>query len=322
MQPHPEVLEQAANLVDIFASHPRLKSRHGRKSSRSRDLADAIATKIETIDVLSNPKALPYLECYVPRKPEMPRIRLSKEIARGKHMRVFRGQLQDGNELRDVAVKWYGRDSDDATKDEITIYQKLYRSELPKEAVALGLSKHCSLPEFSRLYYLWGHPVLVLQWLQPLQLGEEHEANLIPVILRQLAHLHRFGVHCGLKPENIMQHRGQYYLIDYGGCATKRQKDGSYRRWTWTKHWASQERHDSHAFAKHDLLELANTACTIQKARRGVRNKNPREGYHGRLLKFVQMINAMDNEIRWKDYAALIALYESSSVSKVHPTRH
>jgi len=149
-----------------------------------------------------------------------------------------------------VVVKYY-LSNDRTIKYEINIYNKLKNLGCPL------------LPWFSDEFMVLNERVLVLERLDPLDKDEDIYAVGKDVI-DQLAYLHTFGIHCDIKPDNIMKKvidgEMRYLLIDYGGVAIKREENG-YRRWIWTRKYTSQcnSKNNHVTFPKNDFLELLYT---------------------------------------------------------------
>lgn len=236
---------------------------------------------------LMNSKCLPFL--YVYHKKKSKRYHLEKPFSRGQHVRLLR-MIE-----KPLVVKWY-RSGDRTSAYEISVYEKLK---------SLG----CPLPYFSGDYLFWEEPVLVMEELSPL--GKKEDIyKLGRQVLIQLSYLHTFGVHCDIKPDNILKQEKEgekttYFLIDFGGVAQEKLKWG-YKRWIWSKHWTSQKPHTRKQIAshKHDFKELAYTMNAL---------KNPgvdhREDFSGRLKKFMERVNKVDKrKVDPKDYEDLINL--------------
>lgn len=249
------------------------------------------------------------LSCYAPtwagdeKRPSS--VQLVKTLKNGKRVRVIEGRLCfPGNNKRcnmPVVVKWYQSDKRDITH-EMGMYTRL------KE---LG----CDIPWFSQRFCFWQEPVLVIEKLEALSLDDD-ENELGVDVIRQLKFIHRFGVHCDLKPGNIMKKtqagRKKFYVIDYGGVATTPLRDG-YARWLWTPRWTSQKKHEKNqvTYPKNDLIELGYTMRDMQIDHdhgRAVKDKDPRSGFHGRLKKFMKKLESTPNYPTEKDYDSLISI--------------
>ena len=115
-------------------------------------------------------------------------------------------------------------------------------------------------------------------------------------VIRQLQFLHTFGVHCDIKPGNIMKKGSLYYLIDYGGVA-KEKMGGGYRRWIWTPKWTSQRSHQKQQVctAYNDFVELGFTMRHIQIWKKeeetcDVNKREIRTAFGGRLADYMRQV--------------------------------
>lgn len=212
-------------------------------------------------------------------------IKITGVITKGKHVRLYRGQHVKTK--KDVVVKWY-QSGKRTTEFEMNLYKKL------------GKPRPC----FSLSYTLWNYPVLVMEHLDQLSPDDDLYEMGIQVI-KQLRKLHEFGVHCDLKPGNIMKRKRsngtyQFIVIDYGGVATEKLEYG-YRRWVWSPKWTSQKRRgeierDIIVTAKNDFIELGYTIQTLLNEKRGITNHQSedvdpiRTGFTGRLKKYMKQV--------------------------------
>jgi len=211
---------------------------------------------------------------------------------RKKNKRItFRGCFKDSDNVRvlsgrlghrSVVVKWlhHRRRS---IQYEIDCYRRLE---------SLG----CSLPWFSTKYRFWGHRVLVMERLDPIGPYDD-ELKIGQAVIDQLQYIHTFGVHCDIKPGNIMKRGDTYYLIDFGGMATQPLGIGYYR-WTWTPKWSSQEPHEKKqvAIPQTDLIELGYVMRAIQNWRLSHRRDDGdfRTGYKGKLLAYMEAVKRLE----------------------------
>ena len=217
-------------------------------------------------------------------------IRLESFLKDSKSVKVLTGVLE-GNNPRNVVVK-YVMSRRHSVLDEINTYRNLQR-------------QGCPCPWYTSDFYYWGAPVLVMEKLEPLG-PYDNEYQVGRQILRQLKHVHRFGCHSDIKPHNIMKKRDpdkkrryRYYLIDYGGLASKPLKEG-YKRWIWTEKWSSQESHVKNQVVTptNDFIELGYVMRAIQNWREQVPSKkskyndgNFKSGYRGRLKEYMHLVN-------------------------------
>jgi serine/threonine protein kinase len=203
---------------------------------------------------------------------------------------------------RPVVVKWYQSSKRDTTY-ELNFYQKLR-----------GMG--CDVPWFSSHYNFWGHKVMVLEKLSPLtQYDDEFKMGVH--IIQQLRLLHRMGVHCDIKPQNVMKRQinkrtAQYLLIDFGGVATERLSYG-YRRWLWSPKWTSQTPHEADQVVteKNDFLELAYTMRAMQNWRdsHNQSDGDVKRGFTGRLARYLKRVEEIDKRhVRDQDYTDLLRI--------------
>lgn len=214
------------------------------------------------------------------------KINLKKMIQTDDHVRVMFGEMKG----RPVVVKWYKSEKRDTTY-EIATYRRLR-------------DMGCPVPWFSARFEMWGEPVLVMEKLQnlgstdnPYKMGSE--------VIRQLKFLHTFGIHCDIKPGNVMKKvtKGmdgidnvQYYLIDFGGVA-KEKIQGGYRRWIWSPRWTCQKSHQKQQVCTpyHDFVELGFTMRNMQIWKREeetctVDKKAVRSAFSGRLADYMRQV--------------------------------
>lgn len=185
------------------------------------------------------PEHLAYLYCY--NENDNQYVRLTRALSTAPDQFVFVGKrLENG---MDVVIKWTTNEAD-----------------LDEEIQNMRLAKEVGVPLFwfDYNFCFWNRRVLVMEKLEPLGPGEDPR-QILRDIVPALQHLHRFAVHNDIKPENIMKARGTYYLIDYGGIATKVKAHG-WERQIWSPLWAAQVREYGQITApKYDLIELMYT---------------------------------------------------------------
>lgn len=152
----------------------------------------------------------------------------------------------------------------------------------------------CPLPWFSVNYCFWGHPILVMEKLEPITFEKEDIRLICKNVVDQLRYIHQFGVHCDIKPANIMKklmtvpgskkRRYYYYLIDYGGIATQEYKSTGpiryFKRHTHTELFSSQRSaKDRKCQAVNDLIELGYTLNYIAWRKSGASEKIVKEKF-------------------------------------------
>ena len=154
-----------------------------------------------------------------------------------------------------------------------------------------------------------------MQKLAEIEPGPDHEVDVGIDVLKALPFVHQIGVHCDIKPGNVMKGLGPngeskfFYLIDYGGMAIEPEGHGEnagYHRWTWTSKWTSQKRGEHLTYPVADLIELAYTMRTIQAKRRKEKNvDDSRSGFRGRVRKYYEAVAKMDRFPKAEDYVTL-----------------
>lgn len=180
----------------------------------------------------------------------------------------------------DVAVKWY-KSRKRTAQYEIDIYRRMKELGAP-------------IPWFSTKYQFMDQPVLIMEKLQPID-GSDNPYEVGIQILNQLKYLHQIGVHCDLKPENIMKRVDDtYFMIDFGGVTTEHLESG-YRRWIWNPKYTSQRKggHNQLTSCKYDFIEL----CFVMKALKNIRKYGStgefRSRYHGKLLRYMNRVDQL-----------------------------
>lgn len=219
-------------------------------------------------------------------------IYLSGIIARGKHVFVLSGSTQNDTP---IAIKWY-KSGSETVEHETRIYQKLER---------MG----CTIPNYDAGFKFWQDPVLVLEKLSRLN-KKDNPREVGISVLKQLFHVHKFGVHNDIKPENIMkrvQDNGpKYFLIDYGGVTQKKYKWGFKRR-IWSSKWTCQKFRENNQVTSpwHDFVELGYTMKAIENMKTG--EKSIKEGFTGNIDKYMNYVNSIDKKyVSKRDYRAMI----------------
>lgn len=138
--------------------------------------------------------------------------------------------------------------------NELKMYDRLMiNSEEPAE-----------LPGILSGFEFLGNPVLIMEPLEPLTINSRNLIVIFRSLLGQLREIHRVGIHCDIKPDNVMQSGSRYYLIDLGGMVS----EGS-RRNTYTPSFASQRSTSKVTSKRHDLFELIFTMNYLSKKSRG-----------------------------------------------------
>ena len=223
------------------------------------------------------------------------KIKLNKIMKVGKHAVVCEGKFKE----TPVIIKWYQSVKRNITF-ETNIYQQLH-------------DRGCITPDFSSKYQFWGTPVLILEKLLQLD-STDNEYQLGIQIIKQLRYLHKLGVHCDIKPQNIMKkvvnNKVKYLLIDFGGVATEPLSYG-YRRWLWSPKWTSQPPHRKNQIVsfKHDFIELGYTLKAVQNWRKNKTEEDGefKSGYKSKLKRYMNRVDQINQQsIKDDDYNDLI----------------
>jgi len=241
----------------------------------------AMLTVLSPMNIIQD-NFFPYILCYH-GEDEDKIFRFKTLLKEGRHARVM--ECSNGRNTR--VMKWYKSNKRD-TCFEIGIYDKLS-------------SMQGNLPWYSSSYFFWNNRVLILEKLKELS-GKDDEYTMGIHVLEQLRPLHKFGIHCDIKPQNIMKKKIKneiiYYLIDYGGVATEKLEHG-YRRWLWSPHWTSQKKHTPNQITtmKSDFIELAYTMKAIQNMKRGNdKSMQVKKGFKGKLSQYVDYVLELDEK--------------------------
>lgn len=288
------------NDKEIGNAYKKLYSTYGKKYKnypKIKKILFRIALyRVISPDFLFEKKYYPHVFAYDGRGHS---ITLKKSISIGKHVFVIAGLL-DNDQNIPMVLKWYKSGSRD-TSFEVEQYAKLR-----------GLN--CPLPWFSSTYEFWGSPVLVIEKLE--SLGPEDDEFKVGIeVIKQLLYVHQIGIHNDIKPGNVMKRmengKAKYFIIDYGGVATKRLGHG-YQRWIWSPKWTCQDPHEERQITtpKHDFIELGYTMKTLQNWT--TKDTAIRENFSGKLLKYMNCVNVMDERnITKQDYKNLITILDS-----------
>ena len=172
-----------------------------------------------------------------------------------------------------------------------------------------------SIPWFSSSWKIWNEPVLVLEQLENIT-PEDNEFKIGIDILQQLKVIHKFGVHCDIKPVHILKRVSRdnirYFLISLQNLATVRHKHG-YLRQVWTRKFTSQRPHamDQVTTPYNDLMELGFTLNSLHLSKEGgsYLSSSIRENFSKTLslyMKHVSKINCKSINLEDEDYEDLI----------------
>jgi hypothetical protein len=227
------------------------------------------------------------------------RLWLEKIIVKGSHVCVMQGRHRG----RPVVVKWYQSKSRNVS----------YETNIYKKMRSLG----AKVPWFSGKWSFWGHPVLVMEKLESLGCQDD-PVHVAVEVLKQLKILHTFGIHCDIKPGNIMRSRDgkDVYLIDYGGVAIDRLGCG-YRRWIWSPKWTCRKAHEKYQVATpyDDFRELAHTVKAMQLWNSADKTIDLEKcdvvtNYKGRLKRYKRKVKAFGEQPPEDAYEQLIDILQ------------
>lgn len=218
----------------------------------------------------------------------------------------------NGTETNVVCKYYYNRFR--SIDYEIKIYKRLRNSVCTRHAGApcpSGCDHFCPVPWFSSDYKFLDQSILVMQELSPADNCEEW-LRLGTDVLMQLRYLHQFGVHCDLKPPNIMMIEGtrivdapiKYHIIDFGGCAIEPISDSygvGYRRFVSNKGFTSQPPQKDRirvCTPYHDFLELGYVMAYLEiqyRKRNGQQTGNDhREHFYGKVKKYMSIVKSLN----------------------------
>lgn len=161
--------------------------------------------------------------------------------------------VTDPETKTDWIMKWDKTDSTQTANEEALVYDKLET-----------MGAQCPL----RLngFYMLNFPVLILEFLQPLDETDDAIEMARQLLLTQLKYIHTFACYFDLKPDNIRkrkQNPPKYFLIDME-LSTEALPGGGYKRLTFSALWTSQNQPSITVRGaslilstyKNDLLEL------------------------------------------------------------------
>lgn len=132
---------------------------------------------------------------------------------------------------------------EDCLLNEISIYNQLLNTDFDLPLIILGFK------------YL-GDPVILMERLMTVDNSPLQIDKILISMLEQLKILHRLGVHCDIKPSNILYspRTQKYHLIDFGGVVSE-----DSRRFTYTPSFACQRSISKTPSKKADIIELLYT---------------------------------------------------------------
>lgn len=313
---HPDLRQQIKDLLPLYREDSRVRHSVERVLSNSKGVDPLIiwsvmlVRKISAREIFRRHSGRTWCYC----RYESPRVLLKSQLGNeGTHVLLYRGIADD----EEVIIKWYhnptrGRNSE----YENNIYRQL---QYPK-------------PCWSTEYFFWNMPVLIMSPLEKLDSSDSPYQVGID-ILQQLPPLHQFAIHNDIKPGNVMKKttsRGsKYLLIDFGGCATEKVRNGGYRRWIWSPKWTCQPRKSENGgrevitFPKHDLIELGHTMKDLYNAQhrsRRLEGDPVREGFTGRLRRYMSIVKNLedDQKLTPELQSQLISILEGNSHKNIN----
>lgn len=323
----PECRKQLKLLAKHFEKEPKLLSSVKElrpRDDKERKYALYLAIKnLPMMDILNNKALYKYLYCYNTKK-DSPNgdFKFIDQITAGDHVCLISGYVTLGERKTKIpAVCKYYKSTKRDIDYEINCYKRL---------AATG----CEIPWMSGSYNLLGHKVMIIERLHSIDKTDRPE-DIGKDVLKQLEYLHTFGVHCDLKPGNIMVRRGdytsyvsdpnncyKYMIIDHGGTAIEPLGRG-YRRFIWNPRFTSTIKGEKNQVcsAYNDFLELGYTMNWLDADRKGVDTKkyDHRKEFHGRFRKYMAVLEEYkDNQFDLpKDiYHRLLMALESGKREK------
>ena len=289
-----------------YAHHPLVAEERTRDESVTVEEAITRAMPSMIRDVLENEALYPDFPCINPHDPQY-KFYLEKMLVGRERVVVLQCYLKHEKGETMPAICKYYRSEERSIDYELECYSKLRK---------LG----CPVPWFSSNFTFMGQRVLIMQSLLPCRhkldckggkcAGCTDWVRLALDVLDQLKYLHQFGVHCDLKPDNIMmvpenpygKHPKlpyRYVIIDYGGTAVKK-TSGGYYRFTRNPKFTSQPKDakDRHYCTPwHDLIELGYVCNYFDlRSRYGPKNsKNLKTDFeHPTLKRYMEYVKSLD----------------------------
>jgi len=300
-QLEPECRRQIKALLKYFDKDPKiLASARSLKPRDEKERRYALALAIKNMPLLAlleNKHIYKSLYCYNTKEGSPHgKFHFIDQITSGDHVCLISGYIAYGDTKVPAVCKYY-KGSKRTIDYEINCYKRLAETG-------------CEIPWMSSSYRLLGERVMIVERLHTIDTTDKPAALGIDV-LKQLQYLHTFGVHCDLKPGNIMVRRSgyecyvadpekclKYMIIDHGGTAIERFGKG-FKRFIWNPKFTSQLKgeKDQVTGPYYDFLELGYTMTWLDADRRKVNMKkfNHRTTHRG---KFKQYMNELD---KYKD---------------------
>lgn len=268
----------------------------GKESSEKDEYAHYLRVrKLSLIYLLELKHLYSSLYCYHLKGDAVPygHFRFIDQLTSGDHVCLMAGYIEYGDVKIPAVCKYY-KSSKRGIDYEIQCYKRLAETG-------------CEIPWMSSSYHLLGEKVMVIERLS--EINDSDIPELLGIdILKQLQYLHTFGVHCDLKPGNIMVRRKgfecyvqdpkncyKYMIIDHGGTATKKLGHG-YRRFIWNPKFTSQTKGEPDQICTYinDLLELGYTINFLDQKRKGKKRFDHRREYiNPRIKQYMDIVHSL-----------------------------
>lgn len=212
-----------------------------------------------------------------------------------RHVILYEGKLENNP----VILKYYCVTNKLDVTREMEISCKLRKLGCPIFWFSTSFFVHSTdNPSFKK-------PIMLMKKLARSQdrlLDKNDEYKLGLDVIEQLKYIHKIGVHCDLKPDNILYDnvKNYFYVIDYGGLTDEKLEDG-YRRRVWSPNWASQDKDDRDnkiCYFYHDLIELGYTINGYRLFRRnkGWNKKKIMNDFDPLLKRYMDEVEKIINE--------------------------
>lgn len=217
--------------------------------------------------------------------------KVMKRFRSGDHVALYQGVYKG----RPVVIKYYRKGRKDM----------MYEISIMKYAQRIGMPIYW----FSSSFTLLGYPVLVMEKLVHIGPHDDIKQLMLDVLL-QMKYLHKFCCHCDIKDGNVMKISPEsnklynnpyakgltYFMIDYGGCAKKKDRYG-YVRHTYTPNFTSQtQKRPLIVTFIHDLLELCYLGNYLLTKRSTNREFDRRHDIHPQMMECYNYVISLKPE--------------------------
>lgn len=248
---------------------------------------------------------------------------------------VVHTQTKESVELTEVLNKF--------SKDNVAVFYARYKGrevvvkyyhgtkrDIKYEISVMEMARTMGVPIywFSGRFTLLNCPVVVMEKLLPIDETDDIQRLMLDILI-QLKYLNRFACHCDIKRDNVMKRSAlsdkqftnpyaqglKYYLIDYGGAATKQVEYG-YVRHTYNPMFTSQPRGRPLIVSfVHDLLELCYLANYLLTRRTTTAKFDHRHDLQPVLLKYHEYVVNIPVDCRYDErhYEKLMDIVRQSS---------